>query len=543
MSSIPGLDDFENNNPFAEPTVQAESPQQNTTIQESEHAQEEDTITQPSPQAQPQYVYADPDQLQYSQQETNSEAVQEYQEQLTEEELRKLIPERFTKKYLIEIKLTSIEKNKIGNPILKFDAAIKGLPRFRQDKYKDIRRTYSEVTKFNNYLTISNLEVFVPVIPQAITSYPTGGEDETKQLMSVWQEWFNRVCSNPILIRDEEFVYFIENDFGYSVINSGRKTSVASGLVRKTLKQLAVPYDPYQELAEFRPIIKASYLSCQKLYKLLDKNNRIEKQLAIHINDLSIKLNSLSQFEVIHPGMKNMWEKISKIIQIQSDLTLVELINNMGTLGDGIQNLINDFYQIKEALTNRHLIMRELLQAEAQTKSKHYQATKIKNKSSLDPFKVDEAIRSLEYATKAEESLNLQVKRISGEMIYERQEITQFTELKFRKMLKLFTLHKVEHHRKILKHLENIRLDIRIIDDKGGLSRLNRDNLTSLKHNLTQSQSANGDSWTSRTFRSLNKEQEDQEKEQDAEKEGDDDDDKDVVDAKNAASLLGVATF
>ncbi|KAK7686877.1 hypothetical protein QCA50_009953 [Cerrena zonata] len=53
MSSIPGLDDFENNNPFAEPTVQAESPQQNTTIQESEHAQEEDTITQPSAQPQP----------------------------------------------------------------------------------------------------------------------------------------------------------------------------------------------------------------------------------------------------------------------------------------------------------------------------------------------------------------------------------------------------------------------------------------------------------------------------------------------------------
>ena len=69
--------------------------------------------------------------------------------------------------------------------------------------------------------------------------------------------------------------------------------------------------------------------------------------------------------------------------------------------------------------------------------------------------------------------------------------------------MKGYTLHKVEHHRKILKHFENIRLDVRSVDDKGGLSRLNRDNLTNLKHNLTQSQSSQGDSWSSRTFRSL----------------------------------------
>ncbi|CAH2355355.1 vacuolar protein sorting-associated protein 17 [[Candida] railenensis] len=457
--------------------------------------------------------------------------------QLTEKELRKLIPERFTKKYSLTIKLRGIEPNKSGNPILNFDVQVAGLARFRQSTYKEVRRTFNEVLKFNKYLSVSNLEVCVPVIPSALTSYPSGGVEETKHLMIEWQEWFDRISSNPILIRDEEFIFFVENDFGYSVINSNRKTAIASGLLRKTLKQFQVPYDPYEELADFRPLIKSSYLICTKLHKALDRKSKSEKQISVYIGELSQKLIQLSEFEMIHPGMKNMWEKLSKISSIQSDLVLIESINDMGNFGDGIQSMIDDFYQIKEALTNRHLIMRELSTAEKDTKSKHLQANKIKNKSSLDPLKVDEALRSLEYASKTEESLNLQLKRISGEMLFEKQEIINHTEVKFRRMLRNFTLNKVEHHRKILKHLENIRLDIRIVDERGGLSRLNRENLSNLKHNLTQSQSVNGDSWSHRTFRSLNaKTSAEEELKEEGEGEI-------AVDAKNAASILGVATF
>lgn len=534
-------DDFENNNPFAEtsnqflqPEAQAQKPGLLPIVPDQAYHNENYNENQDDSQV---AEYSAENAAVSPEEQASAEG------QLTEEELRKVLPERFTNKYLISIKLVSIEKNKVGNPILKFDAAVKGLPKYRQAKYKDIRRTFSEVVRFNKYLTISNLEVFVPVIPLAETSYPTGGEDETKQLMYVWQEWFNRIVHNPILVRDEEFVFFIENnDFAYSVINSKRKSSVASGLVRKTLKQLALPYDPYEELSDFRPVIKVAYLTCQKLHKLLDRNSKAEKLLSLHIGELSQKLTDMSQFEITHPGMKNMWEKLSKIMLIQSDLVLIQLVNDMGTLGDGVRVFVDDFYEIKEALTNRHLIMRELLQAEAQTKTKHLQAAKIKSKSSLDPIKVNDAFRSLEYATKAQESLSLQVKRISGEMLYERKEFIEFTEKKFQKMLKKFALTKVDHHRKMLKHLETIRLDIRIIDQKGGLSRLNRDNLTSLKYNLAQSQSADGDAWTSRTFRSLQKPEE----EQPAEEEADvskDDGDAGAVDAKNAAHLLGVATF
>ena len=105
--------------------------------------------------------------------------------------------------------------------------------------------------------------------------------------------------------------------------------------------------------------------------------------------------------------------------------------------------------------------------------------------------------------------------------------------------MKSYTLHKVDHHRKILKNLESIRLDVRSVDEKGGLSRLNRDNLSNLKHNLTQSQSAQGDSWSSRTFRSLEKEDEENEHRKQDESVLQ----TDTVDPKNAASLLGVATF
>ena len=55
-------------------------------------------------------------------------------------------------------------------------------------------------------------------------------------------------------------------------------------------------------------------------------------------------------------------EKLGKITQKQSDFTLVDSINEMATLGDGTQILIDDFYEIKEALTNRHLIMRLIKQ-------------------------------------------------------------------------------------------------------------------------------------------------------------------------------------
>lgn len=534
-SAIPyDPDDFENNNPFAEPDAPAHDPEPHTLQQQyaaaiasaTQNTAIGSTDTQDATVADAAADGAD---------QAKSKPA-EHAGELVKEELVRLLPERFSNRYLIQLTLRAIEENKPENPILRFDAAVSGLSKFRQKEYKDIRRTYSEVSKFNKYLLVANLEVFVPVIPLPVTAYVPGGEDERKQLMFVWQEWMDRVTHNPILVRDEEFVYFIEKDFGYSVINSSRRYSVASGLVRKTLKQLPVPYDPYTELAEFRPLIKSAYLLGQKLHRALERKQRSERQIAALISELSTKLKGLAQFETVHLGMKNMWEKLAHVAHTQSELTVLQLVSDMGSLGDGIKAIVDDLYEIKEALTNRHLITREFIQAQAQTKAKHLNATKIKSRSSLDPIKVDEALNLLEVATRAEENLNMQVKRISGEMMFERKETIEFLERKFQRMLKQFALGRVDQHRRLLKHLENIRLDVRIIDSNGGLSRLNRDNLTQMKHNLPQSQAENGDSWTSRTFRSRSAELKDREM-----LSGDTEEVE--VDAKQAASVLGVATF
>lgn len=541
-SAIPyDPDDFENNNPFAEPEsvpagpVPDHVPPVNDVLDPPPDESEQDTSLNGLSHSKYHETYnttaaADTSEAapEASTQNTNPEGV------FTKQELMRLVPERFNHKYHIRLKLRSIENSKSENPILSFDAEVAGLAKYRHQHYKNVRRTYSEVLRFNKYLLVSNLEVFVPVIPSPITSYPTGGEDETKQLMAVWQEWMDRVCGNPILARDEEFVFFIENDFGYAVINAGRKALVALGFVRKTLKQLAVPYDAYQELAEFRPLVKAAYVVCRKLHKALDKNLKHERHYLTLVAELSTKLKGLAQFETLYPGMKNMWEKLAQIAHIQLELALIRLVSDMGLLGDGLQAMADDLYEIKEALTNRHLIMREHIQAQANTRAKHAHATKIKSRMSLDPIKVDEALSALEQAQKVEESLDLQVKRISGEMLFGRTEALDFVDKKFRAMCKQYALSRVDQHRRLLKSLENIRFDVRVVDANGGLSRLNRENLAQMKHNLTQSQAAGGDSWTSRTFRSLTTEQaHKQQKDPEAVE----------VDARQAALVLGIATF
>ena len=533
-SAVPySPDDFENNNPFAEPEDQPsfsalsyyQTANSSLTYQQQGH---EDNGQQRS------HDILQSDETDYK--DAYSGALTG---KLDKGELKKLLPERFYKKYLVKSMLEAIEKNRPSNPILRFNAEVSGLPSFRQSVYKDIRRTFNEVVKFNQYLAVSNLEVFVPVIPLAQTSFPKGGEEENKQLHIVWQEWFDRITLNPILPTDEEFVYFIESDFGYSVINSKCRSAVASGIMRKTLKQLPVPFDPFEDLASFRPMVKAAYLLCQKIHNTLEQSRKCDKQQSALVLELSVKLKGLALFEQVHPGMKNMWQKLGKVAQIQSELLTIQLITDMASLGDGLQALANDLYEVKEALTNRHLIMREYLQAQAQTKAKQIQASKHKSKSSLNPIRVEEALTSLQMAIDAEDNLKNQMKRISGEMMFERKEQINFKEKKFHTMLKSFTLSRVEHHRKLLRHLENIRLDVRIVDAKGGLSRLNRDNLTQMKHNLSQSQAATGDTWSSRTFRSLTA----QEAQKDDKMKGKNDNASMEVDAKRAASLLGVATF
>lgn len=72
-------------------------------------------------------------------------------------------------------------------------------------------------------------------------------------------------------MRDEEMVFFVESDFGYSPVV--RRKQPATGVRRKMIKQFAPPPDDTPELADARPIVKLFYLSTmdagQKLEKLV----------------------------------------------------------------------------------------------------------------------------------------------------------------------------------------------------------------------------------------------------------------------------------
>ena len=72
-------------------------------------------------------------------------------------------------------------------------------------------------------------------------------------------------------MRDEEMVFFVESDFGYSPVV--RMKQPATGVRRKVLKQFAPPPDDTPELHEARPVVKAFYLgsldTAQKMEKVV----------------------------------------------------------------------------------------------------------------------------------------------------------------------------------------------------------------------------------------------------------------------------------
>jgi hypothetical protein len=59
-------------------------------------------------------------------------------------------------------------------------------------------------------------------------------------------------------MRDDEMVFFVESDFGYSPVV--RMKQPATGVRRRVIKQFAPPPDDTPELQNARPIVKLFYL-------------------------------------------------------------------------------------------------------------------------------------------------------------------------------------------------------------------------------------------------------------------------------------------
>lgn len=106
-------------------------------------------------------------------------------------------------------------------------------------------------------------------MPSAITAAGAGTDEDEDRVKTNIQRWLNVVCGNEVLMRDEEMVFFVESDFGYSPVV--RRKQPATGVRRKVLKQFAPPPDETVELAEARPMVKMFYLETMSAAQKVDK--------------------------------------------------------------------------------------------------------------------------------------------------------------------------------------------------------------------------------------------------------------------------------
>lgn len=459
-----------------------------------------------------------------------------------EQDLKKYIPERLNRKsFNICVKIQEVEKNgniTYKNPVLRFNASVKNIPGFRRSLYRDVRRTYKEIQGLYKYLIFNNIEVFVPALPSITIAYKAMSPEFLSTVSRSTQEWFDRVCSNPILIRNQEFILFFEqNDFSYtpSKTKPSSNSVMATGIRRKTLKQLQPPYDACEELAEYRPMIKSIHIESEKLTSKMDDILRLEKQLCVLDSDFYSDISKLSPLND-DKQIGKVWNKFNKVMQVFTEMNLVSVVGFDSAISNTFKLISDDCYNIKESLTNRHLLMRELINAEEITKKKHGVITRLKSKSIIDPIKIDEAIRSLEMANNYEKEIRYEVKRTTYEMLIESRDYTEYFTQTLKRLLKSLAKQQIRQERKKLHLLTSNR----IINPKESLGRLGRESYPEGTAKSSQD-FLSDDSWTSRSRKIADSPIQNSNGSKNRSRAGLDE--LSNVDAKNAASLLASSSF
>ncbi|KAH8916574.1 hypothetical protein BT69DRAFT_1324295 [Atractiella rhizophila] len=132
---------------------------------------------------------------------------------------------------------------------IKFDAET-NIPSFRSARYKSVSRSYTEFLRLLDALAASNPQIVIPALPLPQTSAPTAEEDE-KIVKGNFQKWFTRIIETKILVVDEEFRVFVENDFGYTPISNKKKASSSSsgvtGFKNPLSKSKSAEVDPLSQ--------------------------------------------------------------------------------------------------------------------------------------------------------------------------------------------------------------------------------------------------------------------------------------------------------
>ena len=270
-----------------------------------------------------------------------------------------------------------------------------------------------------------------------------------------------------------------------------------------------------------------------------------------------------------HPGLSLAYRKLGKVIQATGDYHAAQGTGEATTLEDPLTYHSSDAFIVKETLTNRHILLRELLQAQAATKSKLSAADRLKASSSVKRDKVDEAITALDEARSHEEYLFQKSQRVTANLLQEQRKWFTRTAADLRASIREYVVREIEAERRTLATLEQVRPDIRAIDGSGGLSRLGREaHPAQRRASLASSQGPKGDAWSGvprRPGDGLNRsmsgssfvpnvQEEDEEEEAGADGRkragskagsltGVAEEDEDRIDAKNAASRLATTTF
>ncbi|EFQ85335.1 hypothetical protein PTT_19759 [Pyrenophora teres f. teres 0-1] len=368
------------------------------------------------------------------------------------------------------------------------------LPKFRTTQFRDVRRLHSEFVKLGEHLISACPEAIVPAVPPATTSAGAGTDEDEARLKTSMQRWLNIVCSNDILIRDEEMVFFVESDFGYSPVV--RRKQPATGVRRKMIKQFAPPPDDTPELAAARPVVKAFYLGTMEAEQKLEKVVKHRRNLGVAESDLGAKFAALHVQET-HVGLSHAYKKLGKVIQATGDFHAAQGTAEATTLGDPLQYHSSDAFIAKETLTNRHILLRELLQAQSATKSKLSAADRLKASSSVKRDKVDEAIAALDEARSHEQYLTSKAQRVTANLLQEQRKWFDRTTHDMRQAIREYVVREIEAERRTLATLESVRPDIRAIDGSGGLSRLGREAHPAQRRvSMASSQGPKGDAWS-----------------------------------------------
>lgn len=267
-----------------------------------------------------------------------------------------------------------------------------------------------------------------------------------------------------------------------------------------------------------------------------------------------------------HPGLSNAYRKLGRVVQTMGDYHAAQATAEATTIGDPFQYHSQDAFIVKESLTNRQILMRELIQAQETTRSKLNAADRLKASSSVRREKVDEAIAALEEASVHEKYLMNKTSEVTQNLVHERRKWFARTSSDMRLSIREFVLREIEAERRTLALLESVRPDIRSIDASGGLSRLGRESHPTVRRtSVAASQGPKGDAWsgvprrsdaTTRSVSSsfMGKVSEEGEADDGSSASaqhqgttgrsgGKDEDDEDRVDARNAASRLATSTF